>query len=461
MFALQSDASSDSGSGPYNLTDEQKLAETKPLVSILKPPSAVLRSPKRDDTVIEMELAAVACLQPDRKTDKELPRFPSHLSPSLPPSSPSSELCASSKLILKEEDYDCGTLAFMAGGFDDEEAKVVMRAKKAKKEVKNKEEEVVRDVDDMDCSTLVAMAVVNSVVEEESSCRPIVAAEKKAEKEVVVVKEMVDRSTSPTLPSHLLPAISSNANANNSNDGENSSVGDVELAPKDLHRAQLLAQYHHVMQEKKLQRTGSLGSVGSRPSLSSSLSLIPEMLPASRAVTDKTSKEFPSVIASPVPTAAVVGEEPVKRVSFQDQPASPIVGEAPRLIGRRLPTRPLPPIGAESHLHNESGYSLSSPRSGSRPLPPLAGMGTGNSKAYDTLSLHSTGSSTQMLHKTGSTNSLPSPDPRYSTSNVRGGKLGGARRKTPPPPTTPLALKPLPSIGISNISEHVSPRQAQ
>ena len=122
---MQSDGSSDSGN---NLTDEQKLAEIKPLVSILKPPSTVLRPPpKRDDSVIEMELTAITALAiaypaPLRKTDKELPDFPTHLRPSpSPPSSPtpsrSSEPSSSPKkqLVNPEDHYDCGTLAFMAG----------------------------------------------------------------------------------------------------------------------------------------------------------------------------------------------------------------------------------------------------------------------------------------------------------------------------------------------------------
>ena len=435
---FQSDTSSaSSGNGHDNRTDEQKI---KPLVSILKPPSLVLRPPAvQDDSVIEMELAALAVNS--APLSKDPPKFPSHLRLSPPPSlsppslsPPSEPPHSSSKVHITDEDYGCGTLAFLAGGSDDDEEQLIPTEKKEKKKVEKKVVVALEEEDPMDCSTLLAMAVVNSVVEEES--RP--------------VKEMIDRSTSPILPSHFLPAVSANSNGNNSAD---KSASSMELTPEDNGCALLVTQYRSVLKEKRLQRSGSLGSVGSRRSLASSLSLIPESLPVSRAVTNKTSKEFP--LAN---TVAIGNEEPVKRVSFQDQPPAQLTEEA-RLIGRPLPTRPLPPIGVDpSLLYNDSGLSLTSPRSSNRPLPPLAGMGTGNSKAYDTLSLHSAGSSTYILPKTASTNSLPNPDPRYSSSNVRGGKLGGARRKTPPPPVTPLAYKPLPSIGISNLGERTSPR---
>ena len=366
--------------------------------------------------------------------------------------------------------YDCGTLSFMAGGYDDEEFEPLTKkksetVKQLKKVVQSAE--VARDdeEDPMDCSALVAMAAMNSFVEEDT--RPTAAVGKSPKSSPV--KTVVDRATSPTLPAHLVlsPEIV-NTNANNSNAEETKVVEDEAMKKKEEEkeaRARLHVQYRRILQDKRLKRTGSLGSNDSRLSLSTSLSLIPESVPASRGVGDKLSNEFPLANATAVGGGgAPVNEEPVKRVSFQDQSRSPspLPTSDLRPIGRPLPARLLPPIGTDTSVYGGMD-SLVSPRSGSRPLPPLAGMGTGHSKSYDTLSLQSAGSSTQILHKSGSTNSLPTPDPRYSTSNVRGGhmqKMGGARRKTTPPNTaTPYGLKPLPSIGISNVSEGLSPRQ--
>ena len=358
----------------------------------------------------------------------------------------------------------------MAGGVDDE-IEIVQTEKERKEKVEEmKKLPVVCEDDPMDCSTLVAMTVVNSVVEEGSQAQ---ATTPKKLPAVSSAPVLVDRATSPTLPTHMLPAVdvlNTNANTNNSNGGKSASASVLELKEDEsdaaikARHAQLMAHYHSILKDKMVRRTGSLGSVSSKHSLSSSLSLIPEShLPAMRCVTDKTSSEFPSNGN----TSATGNEEPgVKRVSFQESTPFPLAGEM-RLIGRPLPTRPLPPIGADSTLYNESGYAMTSPRSGNRPLPPLTGMGTSNSKAYDTLSLHSAGSSTQILHRSGSTNSLPNPDRRYSTSGGHMQKLGGARWKTPPPPpppsANPLAYKPLPSIGISNVGfgERLSPRQVQ
>ena len=380
----------------------------------------------------------------------------------------------------------------MAGGFEDDNDQEIKQGKVEKKE---KTSRVVCESDDdaMDCSTLIAMAVVNSVVEEEedshqvgkkSPAKPTLGSltaglSATTSAPVVTKKVLVDRATSPTLPVHMLPAAEAlNTNTNNSNNGGKSvSASAMEKLKEDemaaqSRRAQIMAQYHSILKDKKLRRTGSVGSVGSRHSLSSSLSLIPEdHLPASRAVTDKTSSEFPNSGNTGASSGGGCGiEDPsVKRVSFQENTPSALASEL-RLIGRPLPARPLPPIGADLTLYSENGYAMSSPRSGNRPLPPLTGIGSRNSKAYDTLSLHSAGSSTQVLHKSGSTNSLPNPDPRYSTSAENMQKLGGVRRKTPPPPSpppflaAPLAYKPLPSIGISNIGfgeRPTTPRQAQ
>ena len=480
-FCVQSDVSSDSGCGHNNLTDEQKLAEKKPLSSILKPPSAP-RPPRRDDTVIEMELAALAAsnlstssLHHETKKEEGLPELPMHLrpSPSPPPSpSPSPPRACSSPKPLQEtiKEYDeCGTLAFMAAGFDDEEG-----------EAEKLQSHVAREVDVMNCSVLVAMAVSNSVVEKDTTLESPNSIEKEKQSPRLasiaadvesqsttkpsppspIQKKMVDRSTSPSLPGHLLPLESTNSNANNNNANaelQSSVVDNGEASPRN-HRAHLLTQYHHILQNKMLKRNGSpmsVGNSGSRLSLTSSLPLIPESLPATCTVTDKTSNEFPSAQTA----GGAGGEEIIKKVSFQDLSPNYVPGEL-RLVGRPLPARPLPPIGADPNSLND-GYALASPRSNSRPLPPLAGMGTGNSISYDTVSLHSTGSSTHILHKSGSTNSLPNPDPRYSTSSHLQ-KLGGIRRKTPPPATTPPGYR-LPrtsfSLGISNIGGRLSPHQ--
>ena len=442
--------------------------------------------------VVEVELAAFAAAvsllstaplvrrdDPEKKKKKDKssrqgsPDLPMHLRPSLsPPPSPVTSPRSSPKPFaqLVKEEEDSGTLAFMAGrGFDgceDDSMKPIMKIPEKKKQVKSHVTATIES-DPMDCSTLVAMAGVNSFVE---NLEPI-------------SKKTVDRATSPTLPAHLSVPDALNANSNNNIAPSVAETVDREEEAKkarEQHRTQLLTQYHHVLREKKMKRTGSVGSIGSRHSLPSSLSLIPESqkVPASRGVTDKISNEFPLLTGSNsapnnVIASGVITEEPVKRVSFQDlspspaasaMPVSVSAGEPLRLIGRPLPARPLPPIGgADANLFNDGNYPTVSPRSGNnRPLPPLTGMGmgNGNSVAYDTLSLHSAGSSTQVLYKTGSTNSLPTPDPRYVRGHLHK-LLGGAKRKTPPPCTA----RPLPtslSMGISNMGAgRLSPHQAQ
>ena len=532
---LQSDAtssSSDSGNNPINLSDDQKLLG-KPLQSILKPPSAS-RPSRKNDTVIEMELAALAAVsalsvvspdpeahRDDRsdiadKQDKEevenksiqgsqeLP--PVHLRPSLspplttPPSPPpvTSPRRSSTPKRFMEQD-DVGTLAFMAGrGFDDNlevesmkpiEKKVAEKEKKLSQKVNS---HFTADSDPMDCSTLVAMAGINSVVE---NFEPI-------------KKVTVDQATSPTMPTHVMTDDASNMNMNNNTVTETTVVKEKALVDegeeakklKEQHRAQLLTQYHHVLREKRLKRTGSAGSIGSsRLSLPSALSLIPEsnqVVPVSCGVTDKVSNEF--ALSKGKNTAAmssnvvgmsasasgvvVVTEEPIKHVSFQDLSRSPTpaaasngapvpvtvtvsAGESQRLIGRPLPARPLPPIGAaDANVFSEGNFPTISPRAGNnRPLPPLngMGMGNGNSVAYDTLSLQSAGSSTHILHKSGSTNSLPTPDPRYVRGHLHK-LMGGAKRRTPPPSVGSRPLSTSLSMGISNIGAgRISPYQAQ
>ena len=498
---MQSDASSSSsgsGNNPANLSDDQKLLGKPPLQSILKPPSAS-RPSRKNDTVIEMELAALTAVAAlsvvspthhnDIDSDKDdrgkqsnqgSPELPMHLRPSLsPPPSPVTSPCSTPKRFIEQDDV--GTLGFMAGrGFDDDESMKPIE-KIAEKKQKSKENcHVTADPDPMDCSTLVAMAGINSVVE---SFEPI-------------KKVTVDRATSPTMPAHLIMTGASNMNTNNNNAAETVTkekalVDEEEEAKKlkEQHRAQLLTQYHHVFREKRLKRTGSAGSIGSRLSLPSALSLIPEsqQVPASRGVTDKVSNEFPLLTGNSAAAASlnvvgmsasatgvvVVTEEPIKRVSFQDLSPSPTAsngampvpaGELQRLIGRPLPARPLPPIGgADANVFSEGNFPTMSPRSGnSRPLPPLngMGMGSGNSIAYDTMSLHSAGSST-ILYKTGSTNSLPTPDPRYVRGHLHK-LMGGAKRKTPPPSVGSHPLPTSMSMGISNIGAgRLSPYQAQ
>ena len=510
---MQSDASSsDSGNNP-NLSDDQKLIGKPPLPSILKPPSAS-RPSRKNNTVIEVELAALAAVtalsvispanhndvddngNDDKRKEKKRndqsnqgsPELPMHLRPSLSlPPSPVTSPHSTPKRYVEDND-DLGTLAFMAGrGFDndfeDESMKPIVKiAEKKQKHVRKAHN--TTESDPMDCSTLVAMAGINSVIE---SYEPI-------------KNETVDRATSPTIPAHLVTEAS-NVNTNNNNNNatntvviEKASVGEEEETKKlkEQHRAQLLTQYHHVLCEKKLKRTGSVGSIASRLSLPSALSLIPEShVPASRGVTDKISSEFPLLTGNNAAVASVnlvgmsasatgvvvVTEEPVKRVSFQDLSPSPAAGngvmpvsagESQRLIGRPLPARPLPPIGggADANLFSEGNFPTMSPRSGNnRPLPPLngMGMGNGNSVVYDTMSLHSAGSSTHILYKTGSTNSLPNPDPRYIRGHLHK-LMGGTKRKTPPPPAATPVYPPLPtsaSMGISNIGVgRLSPHQA-
>lgn len=528
----QSDAtSSSSGNNPANLSDDQKLLGKPPLPSILKPPS-VSRPSRKNDTVVEMELAALAAvnalsvLSPppsdqhdnsDSDIDKDdkrqrkdksppgSPELPIHLRPSLsPPSSPSrspppsppvatSPHSSTPNRFIERDDDDVGTLAFMAGrGFDDcfenESMKPIEKITEKKQKLSSKQESshISADSDPMDCSTLVAMAGINSVVE---SFEPI-------------KKVTVECTTSPTLPAHLVTDNASNTNTNNNNVAETivkekAIVDEEEKKAKKLkeeHRTQLLTQYHHVLREKRLKRTGSSGSIGSRLSLPATLSLIPEsgeqMVPASRGVTDKVSNEFPLLTGNSAAAASsnlvgmsasaagvvVVTEEPVKRVSFQDlshfspsngAPPLPVpAGESQRLIGRPLPSRPLPPIGGAdaNSVFSEGNFPTMSPRSGNnRPLPPLngMGMGNGNSIAYDTMSLQSAGSSTHILYKTGSTNSLPTPDPRYVRGHLHK-LMGGAKRKTPPPPVGSHPLPTSMSMGISNIGAgRLSPHQAQ
>ena len=510
FLPLQSDASSsDSGNNP-NLSDDQKLIGKPSLPSILKPPSAS-RPSRKNDTVIEVELATLAAatalsvISPahhnnvdDSGNDDEVkkkkrndnlntgsPELPMHLRPSLsPPPSPVTSPRSTPKRFV--EDDDLGTLAFMAGrGFDndfeDESMKPIVKIVE-KKQKQAKKSHTIAESDPMDCSTLVAMAGMNSVIE---SYEPI-------------KKVTVDRATSPTMPAHLTTEAS-NMNTNNNNATnimvkEKAIMDEEEVKKlKEQHHAQLLTQYHHVLREKRLKRTGSVGSIGSRHSLPSALSLIPEShVPASRGVTDKISNEFPVLTGNNAAAASMnlvgmsasaagvvaVTEEPVKRVSFQDLSPSPVTSngampvsarESQHLIGRPLPVHPLPPIGggADANLFSEGNFPTMSPRSGNnRPLPPLNGMGmrNGNSVAYDTMSLHSAGSSTHILYKTGSTNSLPNPDPRYVRGHLHK-LMGGARRKTPLPPAAAPVYRPLStsaSMGISNIGAgRLSPHQAQ
>ena len=417
------------------------------------------------------------------ESNRGSPEVPMHLQPSLsPPPSPVTSPHSTPKCFIEQDDV--GTLAFMAGrGFDDNFEGESMKPieKVTEKKQKSKENShAIADSDPMDCSTLVAMAGISSVVE---SFEPI-------------KKVTVDRATSPILPAHLR-TDASNMNTNNNNAAETVTkekafVDEEEEAKKlkEQHRAQLLTQYHHVLREKRLKRTGSVGSIGSRLSLPSALSLIPEsqQVPASRGVTDKVSNEFPLLTGNNAGAASsnlvgmsasatgivVVTEEPIKRVSFQDLSPSPAAsngampvpaGESQRLIGRPLPARPLPPIGgADANVFSEGNFPTMSPRSGNnRPLPPLngMGMGSGNSVAYDTMSLQSAGSSTQILYKTGSTNSLPTPDPRYVRGHLNK-LMGGAKRKTPPPSVGSHPLPTSMSMGISNIGAgRLSPYQAQ
>lgn len=502
-------SSSDSGNNP-DLSDDQKLIGKPPLPSILKPPSAS-RPSRKNDTVIEVELAALTAVtalsvispahhndvngsgtddngkkkKRNDQSNQGSPELPTHLRPSLsPPPSPVSSPRSTPKRYAAADDL--GTLAFMAGrGFDndfeDESMKPIVKIVE-KKEKQVKKSHTIAESDPMDCSTLVAMAGINSVIE---SYEPI-------------KEETVDRATSPTMPAHLVTEAS-NMNTNNNNVTEivvkeNASVDEDEAKKlKEQHRAQLLTQYHHVLREKKLKRTGSVGSIASRLSLPSALSLIPEsQVPASRGVTDKLSNEFPLLTRNNAAATSVslvgmsasatgivaVTEESVKHVSFQDLSPSPAAsngaamsvsaGESQHLIGRPLPSRPLPPIGggADANLFSERNFPTMNPRSGNnRPLPPLngMGMGNGNSVAYDTMSLHSAGSSTHILYRTGSTNSLPNPDPRYVRSHLK--LMGGAKRKTPPPLAAAPVYRPLPtsaSMGISNIGAgRLSPHQAQ
>ena len=530
---MQSDAtlsSSDSGNNPINLSDDQKLLGKPPLQSILKPPSAS-RPSRKNDTVIEMELAALAAVsalsvvspgpEADRddrsdiadkeakgKKEKEENKStqgsqeqpPVHLQPSLspppppltmPPSSPppvTSPRRSSTPKRLMEQD-DVGTLAFMAGRrFDDDdleagsmkptEKKVAEKEQKSSQKVNS---HATADSDPMDCSTLVAMAGINSVVEDYEPIK----------------KVTVDQATSPTMPAHVMTNDASNMNMNNNTVTETTVIkekasvdeGEAKKLKEQLH-AQLLAQYHHMLREKRLKRTGSTGSIGSsRLSLPSTLSLIPEsnkVVPASCGVTDKVSNEFALSTRKRAASSNVVGmsasaagivivtEEPIKRVSFQDLSRSPApaaagngAGESQHLIGRPLPARPLPPIGApDANVFNEGNFPTVSPRAGNnRPLPPLngMGMGNGNSVTYDTLSLQSSGSSTHILHKSGSTNSLPTPDPRYVRGHLHK-LMGGAKRRTPPPSVGSRPLSTSLSMGISNIGAgagRISPHQAQ
>jgi hypothetical protein len=444
----------------------------------------------------------------EKEGDKSIPGSPElppmHLRQSLspppvtPPSSPSpmtSPRRPSTPKPFMEQD-DVGTLAFMAGrGFDDNFEGESMKRPIEKKVTEKKQKlslkvnsHATADSDPMDCSTLVAMAAINSVVE---SFEPI-------------EKVMVDHATSPTMPTHLITDDASNVNMNNNTIADTVVIKEKALVDereeakkllKEQHRAQMLAQYHLVLREKRLKRSGSAGSIGSsRLSLPSALSLIPEsqqqVVPAARGVTDKVSNEFAlstgnngaaassNVIGMSASATGViiVTEEPIKRVSFRDlslssSPAAarngalpvPVsAGESQRLIGRPLPARPLPPIGAADA--SEGSFPTISPRSGNnRPLPPLngTGMGNGNSVAYDTMSLQSAGSSTHILHKTVSTNSLPSPDPRYVRGHIHK-QMGGAKRKTPPPTVGSRPLSASMSMGISNIGAgRLSPYQAQ
>lgn len=93
-----------------------------------------------------------------------------------------------------------------------------------------------------------------------------------------------------------------------------------------------------------------------------------------------------------------------KKVSFQDLQQEQ--EEAVRPMGR---PRPLPPIGSDVMYRNEPLPPHS------RRLPPLQS---------DALSLYSSSSHSQLFSRSGSSYSLPLPDPRYSIS--------------PPRPLTPL-----------------------
>ena len=341
---------------------------------------------------MEVELAALATIAaspaPPQRYDeterKGSPELPFHLqsSPSPTPSaghSPSPSPKVQKRIKITKEDYECGTLNFLAGGHEEEEEEEREAPKKTVEPKatplppeKSSTTVVACEDDPMDCSTLVAMAVMNSVDEED-----VYPARGNSPRSPPV--ETVDRATSPTLPAHLvLPPEIANANANNSNAAAAAveSKEEIEAMKKEEEkeaRARLHAQYRLILQDKRLKRTGSFGSNDSRLSLSSSLSLIPESVPASRRVGDELSNEFP-LAQSAVTTAAggvSASEEPTKRVSFQDQSPSPSPVPAGELrpIGRPLPSRLLPPIGTDTSVYGMD--ALVSPRSGSRPLPPL------------------------------------------------------------------------------------------
>ena len=116
--------------------------------------------------------------------------------------------------------------------------------------------------------------------------------------------------------------------------------------------------------------------------------------------------------ARSVTPLGITAESPVninllqKRVSFQNLNQND--GEEEESSRRTPQPRPLPPIGSTpSHQHVDDF-----PGQRSRRLPPLHGQSS------DALSLYSASSQSQLFSQLGSTNSLPLPDPRYSSSNT-------------------------------------------
>lgn len=375
------------------------------------------------------------------------PKLPKHMMSS--PSSLTEQSPPEKKKPTPPYDYsndDCGPLAFMSA--DHEEECDIVKAESS---------------DDLNCSLLPAMVVSNSLED-----KPIAVEQKTESKETVKLdeddekpkKELVDRATSPTIPSHLLPVPMPTPVTTTCEEASQSSVDVVttvngcaipkvnsEENKEKEHLAVELGE-SDISKEPRSSLTGSPLKELPVSSVSQYISDI-EIVPG---ISSKTSGS--------VSKAAPVTQNQPKRVTFQDEQflnevdtsielldeaapatdeidtssgdmdnrkAEPVSQDLPKHVtfqtneivtpkclgpaqtGPGLTGRPLPPIG---------GYPVPG-LSSARPLPPSP-----LSQVFTSADNISSQSNSSLHLRSGSASSLPPlNDPRYSNAARRLPKL--------------------------------------
>ena len=384
----------------------------------VKKPESILRVPKANDKVTSPPPVTAVV---SNGTETAINMEDLDEQPPVPHSSARSEK-ALQREVSDEDLQDCGILASMAAANSEEIFEHTMDALNA-----------AAMVDDMDCSTLAAMVVSNSVVEEEVDMSGGASGESW---KAVVIRD------SPNKAAQTLEDRHTQLKAQTEQQMFCAENWSMSTSPKPI--SQQAYSSSGLKLEPSLLSTRSNGSqcsgnLNTYPVSDSTVSQSPKCSSVEtlqqNAHADSNLQEIPLKMlqfsAKHSSELAEIDETPatddrpvspiVKKVSFQDFKKK--IEMQPDAVSGR-PLRPLPPIGTDptaiSEPMDELNWLSHKGLINNRPLPPLGRSYEEMVGSHDSL----LSGSSQLLPQCGSANSLPVPDPRYRRGILP--KLSGA-----------------------------------